>query len=68
METEEPAQEPSTLQKLRNMWQFANLAQYIFLFGEAVKIDSELDIEVHRTLLRRSRLPMRPVQSLSNNC
>ncbi|KAF2796252.1 hypothetical protein K505DRAFT_300714 [Melanomma pulvis-pyrius CBS 109.77] len=45
METEEPTQEPSTLQKLRNMWQFANLAQYIFLFGEAVKIDSELDIE-----------------------
>ena len=46
MEAEEPAPEPSMLHKIRNMWQFANLAQYIFLFGDAVKIDNELDIEV----------------------
>jgi hypothetical protein len=46
MEAEEPAPEPSLLHKIRNMWQFANLAQYIFLFGDAVKIDNELDIEV----------------------
>lgn len=46
MEVEEPVQEPSTLQKLRNMWQFANLAQYISMFGEAVKIDRDFDIEV----------------------
>jgi hypothetical protein len=48
MEVEAPAEEPSTLQKLRNMWQFANLAQYISLFGDAVKIDKDLDIEVRQ--------------------
>ncbi|KAI4945925.1 hypothetical protein J4E91_007366 [Alternaria rosae] len=45
MEAEAPVEEPSTLQKLRNMWQFANLAQYISLFGDAVKIDRDFDIE-----------------------
>lgn len=52
MDVEEPVAEPSTLQRLRNMWQFANLAQYISLFGEAVKIDKDLDIEVHATRAR----------------
>jgi hypothetical protein len=28
------------------MWQFANLAQWLFLFGKAVKIDDDMDIEV----------------------
>ena len=37
MDVEAPVQEPSTLQKLRDMWQFANLAQYISLFGDAIK-------------------------------
>ena len=46
MEAEEPAKEPSTLDKLRNMWEFASLMQYIFLFGKVVKIDEDLDIEV----------------------
>ena len=46
MEAEEAVGEPSTLQKLRSMWQFANLAQYISLFGDAVKIDKDFDIEV----------------------
>ncbi|KAA8625389.1 hypothetical protein PtrSN002B_003906 [Pyrenophora tritici-repentis] len=45
METEVAVEEPSTLQRLRNMWEFANLAQYISLFGDAVKIDKDLDIE-----------------------
>ncbi|CAA9958368.1 PHD multi-domain protein [Pyrenophora teres f. maculata] len=45
METEAAVEEPSTLQRLRNMWEFANLAQYISLFGDAVKIDKDLDIE-----------------------
>jgi hypothetical protein len=40
-----PAQ-PSILQRLRNMWQFANLYQFILLFGKALKIDDNLDIEV----------------------
>ncbi|KAK0276166.1 hypothetical protein LTR54_015330 [Friedmanniomyces endolithicus] len=33
------------LQKLRNMWEFASLMQYIYLFGNIVKIDENLDIE-----------------------
>ncbi|KAJ4367383.1 hypothetical protein N0V83_006965 [Neocucurbitaria cava] len=49
MEAEEPVEEPSTLQKLRNMWQFANLAQYFSLFGDAVKIDKDMDIEALET-------------------
>ncbi|PSN73223.1 hypothetical protein BS50DRAFT_482251 [Corynespora cassiicola Philippines] len=40
-----PVEEPSTLHKLRNMWQFANLAQYIHIFGDVVKIDKDIDIE-----------------------
>jgi hypothetical protein len=28
------------------MWEFASLMQYIFLFGNAVKIDEDFDIEV----------------------
>jgi len=46
METEEAAEEPSTLHTLRNMWQFANLAQYLSLFGDAVKVDKDFDIDV----------------------
>lgn len=46
METEAPAEESTVLQQLRNMWQFANLAQYLFLFKGALKIDEDFDIEV----------------------
>lgn len=46
MEVEEPAEEPSMLQTLRSMWQFANLAQYLHLFKGALKIDDDFDIEV----------------------
>jgi hypothetical protein len=28
------------------MWEFASLMQYIFLFGNVVKIDEDFDIEV----------------------
>ena len=55
MEVEEHVETPSTLQKLRNMWQFANLTQYISLFGDAVKIDKDFDIEVCLLRARRSR-------------
>ncbi|KAL2137076.1 hypothetical protein VTI74DRAFT_9682 [Chaetomium olivicolor] len=37
--------EPSMLQRIRNMWQFANLYQFILLFGRALKLDDNLDIE-----------------------
>jgi hypothetical protein len=46
MEAEAPPQEPTMLQKLRNMWQFANIAQYLNLFIDALRIDSDFDIEV----------------------
>ena len=37
------------LAKLRNTWEFANLMQYIFLFGKAVRIDEDFGIEVGNT-------------------
>ena len=46
MESSEPMQDDSMLTKLRNMWEFSNLMQYIFIFGRAVKIDEDLTIEV----------------------
>lgn len=38
--------EPSLLHRIRNTWEFASLMQYLFFFGEAVKIDKDLDIDV----------------------
>jgi hypothetical protein len=37
--------EPSTLQRIRNMWEFASLMQYIFIFGKAVRIE-DIEVEV----------------------
>ncbi|KAF6814988.1 PHD-finger domain-containing protein [Colletotrichum plurivorum] len=37
--------EPSLLHRVRNQWQFANLCQWIYLFGKVVKIDDSLDTE-----------------------
>ena len=48
MEAPEVPKEPSLLERVRNMWQFANLVQWIFIFGRVVKIDESLDIEVCR--------------------
>jgi hypothetical protein len=36
----------STLHHIRNMWQFANLCQWIYTFGKAAKIEDAIDIEV----------------------
>ncbi|KFA51807.1 hypothetical protein S40293_05858 [Stachybotrys chartarum IBT 40293] len=44
-QVEDEAQEPTLLHRIRNMWQFANLYQWIFLFGKAANIDDSLDIE-----------------------
>lgn len=52
----EPTIAPETQEMratLRNMWEFASLMQYIFLFGHVVKIDDDLDIEVRDTLETR---------------
>ncbi len=48
-DTQGPAP-PSMLHRIRNMWQFANLFQFILLFGHALKLDDNLDIEVRRIL------------------
>ena len=56
VEASEPPQEQGLLSKLRNAWEFANLMQYIYIFGKAVKIDEDFDIEVHLLPLRRPPL------------
>lgn len=45
MEAVEPPKESSLLERIRSMWEFANLVQWIFIFGRAVKIDENLDVE-----------------------
>ncbi|KAF2145336.1 uncharacterized protein K452DRAFT_243261 [Aplosporella prunicola CBS 121167] len=37
--------EPSKLEKLRNMWEYTSVVQYIYIFGSAVKIDEDIDID-----------------------
>ena len=48
-EADEKRTEPSLLKRIRNMWEFASVMQFIFVFGKAVKIDEDFDIEVRRT-------------------
>jgi DNA-directed RNA polymerase len=43
---EQPPEEPSLLHRLRNCWEFANLMQYIAIFGKPMKIDEDFGIEV----------------------
>ena len=47
MEASEPPKEMSLLERIRNMWEFASIMQFIFMFGKVVKIDEDFDIEVH---------------------
>ncbi|KAM5370652.1 hypothetical protein ACJZ2D_008366 [Fusarium nematophilum] len=42
---DDDATDPSLLQRIRNMWQFANLSQWIYIFGKAAKIPESIDIE-----------------------
>ncbi|PWY95097.1 hypothetical protein BO94DRAFT_553050 [Aspergillus sclerotioniger CBS 115572] len=42
---EQPPEEPGLLQQLRNCWEFANLMQYIAIFGKLMKIDEDFGIE-----------------------
>ncbi|KKA30521.1 hypothetical protein TD95_003375 [Thielaviopsis punctulata] len=41
-----PPEAPEAVKKLRNNWRFANLCQWIYLFGRAVKIPDEIDVDV----------------------
>ncbi|EME49128.1 hypothetical protein DOTSEDRAFT_49448 [Dothistroma septosporum NZE10] len=40
-----PPEQQETLTRLRSMWEFASLMQYIFLFGHVVKVDDDFDME-----------------------
>ncbi len=46
LEPEIAPEDVETRTKLRNMWEFAALMQYIFMFGGVVKIDEKFEIEV----------------------
>jgi hypothetical protein len=60
LEPEVAPENVETLDKLRNMWEFAALMEYIHLFGDVVKIDQKIEIEVgeiislHGTLLEKA--------------
>ena len=41
------ASEPTLLQRIRSMWEFASLVQFFFLFGKAVKVD-DMEVEVRQ--------------------
>ena len=66
MESSEPASELSLIQRIRNTWEFSNLMQFIFIFGKAVKIDDDFNIDV------RSSSPVlsssETVNSLKHDC
>ncbi|RFN42966.1 hypothetical protein FIE12Z_12675 [Fusarium flagelliforme] len=42
---EDGENELSLQHRIRNMWQFANLCQWIYIFGKAAKIDEAIDVE-----------------------
>lgn len=42
----QPQEHGGLLHQLRNMWEFANLVQYIYMFGKTMKINDDFDIEV----------------------
>lgn len=44
----------SLLLQIRNMWEFANLCQWIYIFGKAAKIDEALEIEVRSLHISRT--------------
>ncbi|OHE91753.1 PHD-finger domain-containing protein, partial [Colletotrichum orchidophilum] len=51
-------EESSLLFRLRNQWQFANLCQWIYLFGKVVKIDDNLDTEDIETECLKPNAPV----------
>jgi hypothetical protein len=46
MEADEPLPPLSLLKRLRNFWVFSNLMQFIYLFGAALHVEEDFDIEV----------------------
>ncbi|KAL7807694.1 Sfi1 spindle body domain-containing protein [Trichoderma gracile] len=50
--TPQPISKPnfgSSLQRIRSMWQFANLCQWIYIFGDAASIDNAVDVDYIET-------------------
>ncbi|KAL5606156.1 uncharacterized protein BROUX77_003349 [Berkeleyomyces rouxiae] len=45
-----PVQPAGPLQRLRSNWHFANVCQWIYLFGPAVKIPDDIDIDVRTSV------------------
>ncbi|KAI1350123.1 hypothetical protein F5Y01DRAFT_286955 [Xylaria sp. FL0043] len=43
--TQQSPAESDLLRRIRNSWQFANLFQWIYLFGRVVKVDESIDID-----------------------
>ncbi|KAG5980535.1 hypothetical protein E4U55_003924 [Claviceps digitariae] len=44
----------TVLGRIRNMWQFANLCQWIYIFGEAVQIGDYIDIELRKQYIAKA--------------
>ncbi|KAL2756142.1 hypothetical protein ACRALDRAFT_2027747 [Sodiomyces alcalophilus JCM 7366] len=55
---EQPDADSSLRQRIRNMWQFANLGQWIYLFGKVVKIDDRLDTDELETECLKPNSPV----------
>ncbi|KAH6685211.1 hypothetical protein F5X68DRAFT_170775 [Plectosphaerella plurivora] len=47
----------SLLHRIRNMWQFANLCQWVYIFGKIVKIDDRFDTEEIETECLKPNAP-----------
>ena len=68
MEEDIAHEEPSMILRLRNMWEFASLMQYIQLFGKVVKIDDNLDIDVSSIRVHNSYTLINLLQELEALC
>ncbi|KAH8592490.1 hypothetical protein B0O99DRAFT_485629, partial [Bisporella sp. PMI_857] len=61
VEAPEAPKEMTLIQRIRNMWEFANLSQWIFTFGKAVKIEETWsDIEELEMECLKSNSPVLP--------
>lgn len=52
---QQPVEESGLLHRLRNCWEFANLMQYVSMFGNVMRIDEDFSIEVCRRVLSSAR-------------
>jgi hypothetical protein len=53
---EQPQEGHGLLTQLRNCWEFANLMQYIAIFGKIMKIDEDFGIEVRKIVFANRAL------------